>query len=65
MCYADMVKFNSLFCKTLPISLNSSLNLIFMKKRLLKLVYDFCIPSKKCIKVERVTLKNNDVVERQ
>ena len=29
-----------------------------------KLVFDFSVPSQKCIKVQRVTLKNNDVVER-
>ena len=43
--YADMVKLNLhlLFCQTLSFSLNSSSNLIFMKKRLFKLVFDFCV----------------------
>ena len=27
------------------------------------LIFDFCVSSNKCIKVLRVTLKNNDVVE--
>ena len=31
---------------------------------ILKLVFDFSLPSQKCIKVQWVLLKNNDAVER-
>ena len=33
-------------------------------KKMFNLVFDFCLPNQKCIKVKRVTLKNNEVVER-
>ena len=36
-----------------------------MINRLLKLVFDFCLPSQNSIKVWRVILKNNDIVDRQ
>ena len=33
-------------------------------KGLFKLVFDFCVTNQKCLKVKRVTMKNNYVVER-
>ena len=65
--YANMVigKLNSPFLLNIvnfphiPSNFNTR-----VKKRLFKLVFDCYVPSQKCIKIWRVTWKNNNIVER-
>ena len=58
-----MVNLNTPFRKILSISINYSSNTDIHVKKIVLGGINFFVPYKKCFKVEKVTLKNNDVVE--
>ena len=58
-----MVKFNSLFVKHCQFHSVARQMLYSCNKKLSNLLFDLSVPIQKSIKVWRVLLKNNDVVE--
>ena len=54
-----MVNLNTPFRKTFPFIINSSSNTNIHVKKIVKGGINFCVPSQKCIKInKKVTLKN-------